>query len=292
MKNAHGIEAIDFNGLPALRLAIANGSEAIVSLFGGQVLSWKVRGQREWLYFSEQADCSGKVPLRGGVPVCFPQFADQGSLPKHGFARTAQWEVTTQRSSADYALVALTLTSSEATRALWPHDFRMELCIGVEEERLDLELEVENTGSRPFSFTTALHSYLRVSEVEEIRLEGLRGCRYLDSADGGESKQDSGVTVVVDREVDRIYCEAPATLLLRDDGRSLGIHSENLPDTVVWNPWQDKCAALPDMADQDFRHMLCVESAAIETPIIVPASETWWGRQTLIDLTYAAAREK
>jgi glucose-6-phosphate 1-epimerase len=53
------------------------------------------------------------------VPIIFPQFSDMGPLTKHGFARTALWEVA---SAAD-SEVTLVLRSSEATRKLWPHDF-------------------------------------------------------------------------------------------------------------------------------------------------------------------------
>lgn len=290
-KNGDGIEAIDFNGQPAWRLSIANGAQAIVSQQGAQVLSWCLGNGHEWLYLSEQADYSGQTAIRGGIPVCFPQFAAQGPLPRHGLVRTRPWSVHAQRGDADYALLTLACEDNAESRAHWPHAFRAELSIGLEAERLDLELEISNTGPTAFAFTTALHSYLRVREVEEMALEGLRGCRYLDACTGQAGRTahtESGTTVVVDRTVDRIYCAAPDTLLLRDGSHMLGIHREHLPDVVVWNPWQEH--GLPDMPARDFRHMLCVEAAAAEKAITLEPGNIWWGRQTLIDLSEAARK--
>ncbi len=51
--------------------------------------------------------------VRGGIPVCFPQFADLGPLPAHGFARNRRWTLATERSGKDFALVGL---SSRTTR--------------------------------------------------------------------------------------------------------------------------------------------------------------------------------
>jgi glucose-6-phosphate 1-epimerase len=36
------------------------------------------------------------------------------------------------------------------------------------------------------------------------------------------------------------------------------------------------------MPPDGWRHMLCVEAAAVRTPVIVPAGEEWYGRQTLV----------
>src|SRR5690606_32533435 len=109
------------------------------------------------------------------------------------------------------------------------------------------ELEVENTGHAPFAFTAALHTYVGVDEVENTRLEGLYGHDYRDATDGDKVKRDTGDVLVVDREVDRVYFDVERALLLRDGSRALGIHSEGFPDVVVWNPWEERCAVMPDM---------------------------------------------
>lgn len=280
---AHGIESIDFNGLPALRLQ-AGGASAIVSLFGGQVLSWTPRGGKEWLYLSETAKFDRSTPIRGGVPVCFPQFADLGKLPKHGFVRTVDWMLADRRVDKDFALIQLRLEDSAETRALWNHPFGIELTISIEDNRLDLEFEVDNRGTDALSFTGALHTYLRVREAEEARLEGLYGFTYRDSANGNAIKRETGDALMVDAEVDRVYRQVNRPLLLRDGSRTLGINTEGFPDVVVWNPWETRCAALADMPDNGFRRMLCVEAAAADTPVTVAAGQQWWGRQTLIAL--------
>lgn len=276
------IQSLDFHGQPALQLATPDGARAIVSLLGGQVLSWVPAGGEERLYLSEQAVYDGSVSIRGGAPVCFPQFSNLGPLPKHGLVRTRLWTVGETRSGKDFAVATLSISDDEATRALWPHAFMTELTVAVGASRLDIELEVENPGSTDFEFTGALHTYLRVGDVETVRLEGLRGLEYRDAAHGDAIRHETGIGIIIEDEVDRVYHHAPPTLLLREPHRSLGIHSENFPDVVVWNPWEEKCAALSDMPNSGFRRMLCVEAAVAQKPVKVPAGGSWWGRQTLV----------
>ncbi|PLX76079.1 MAG: D-hexose-6-phosphate mutarotase [Azoarcus sp.] len=277
------IEQVEFQGLAALAMDVS-GARVVVSLLGGQVLSWTPRGGKEWLYLSEQAVFDGSVPIRGGVPVCFPQFADQGTLPKHGFVRTRVWSVVEQRTGEDFAIAVLRIVDDEETRAIWPHAFALELTVAVEDNRLDLELSVENTGDEAFSFTGALHTYLRVSEVEEIALEGLYGFSYRDTAAGNVVRRESGERIMVDTEVDRIYCKVTRPLLVRDHRRSLGVNTEGFPDVVIWNPWETRCAALADMPNSGFRRMLCTEAAVADQAVELPPHQQWWGRQTLVAL--------
>lgn len=279
---ATSIETIDFHGLPALRLNGPAGTRAVVSLLGGQLLSWISADGRERLFLSERAVFDGSAPIRGGVPVCFPQFATQGALPKHGFLRTRQWEVSAQRSGDDYALVTLTITDDAETRALWPHAFSADVTIMLEADRIDLELGVDNTGDAPFSFTGALHTYLRVVQVEDVAVEGAYGFRYEDKVAGGAPLKDTGTELIVEAETDRIYHDVSRPLLLKAGNLSLGIAQQGFPDVVIWNPWVDNCARLPDMKRDDWRHMLCIEAAVAHTPVTLAAGESWSGRQSLV----------
>ena len=277
------IEEADFHGMPALYLYSGDGAQAIVLLHGAHVVSWKPANGVERLYLSDKAVYAEGKAVRGGVPVIFPQFEKHGPLPRHGFARDRSWEKADARAGDDYAMAILRLTDSEQTRQWWPHEFVAEITVSISGERLDLELEVENKGEASFDFTAALHTYIRVKELEEATLEGLHGQAYRNSLTSQDCTE-TGPTLMVDDEIDRIYHNTDHPLLLRDSGRSLGIHSENMPDTVVWNPWETKCAQLADMPADGFRRMLCVEAAAIKQPVHLESGDSWWGRQTLMAL--------
>ena len=277
------IPAIDFRGQPAVQLPGPKGSQLVVSLLGGQVLSWITPDGRERLYLSDQAVFDGVTPIRGGIPVCFPQFANQGDLPKHGFLRTRVWEVTTVRASKDFALLSMAFLSDESTLSLWPYEFRAEITFMLEEDRLDIEFSIENTGGQTMAFTGALHTYLKVVQVEDVSIEGLYGHDYRDSLTG-EVKRETGTELIIEKETDRIYRDVSRPLMLKAGNHSLGIQVRDFADVVVWNPWVDRCAALEDMPTEGWRHMLCIEAAAASEPVVVDAGEEWCGRQAFVVL--------
>lgn len=278
------IQQTTFKGQPVITVLSGDGARAVVSPFGGQVLSWAPANGLDQLYLSEQAVYDGVTPIRGGVPVCFPQFSSLGKLPQHGFAQDAVWSLREQRGGDDFAIVTLGLSDDERTRAMWPNAFDAELTVAIGGERIDVEFEVENTGHAPFAFTAALHTYLAVREVENIRLEGLNGFDYRDATDDNRIKHDSGDVLIVEDEVNRVYHDVDRALLLRDGNRSIGIHTEGFPDVVVWNPWEHRCKAFADLPANAFRHFLCVEAAAARSKILLDAGDSWFGRQTLVKL--------
>ncbi len=270
-----------FAGQPAVTLRAPDGASAVVLLHGAQVVSWQPAGGGERLFLSARSRFGPGASVRGGMPVIFPQFNERGPLPRHGFARNRSWQPVRVETGADDALAVLQLADDEATRALWPHAFALELTVCVRGDRLDVELAVSNSGTAPFDFTAALHSYLRVDEVEAARVTGLNGCRYEDFT-RGTTQVDEAEAVRVDGEIDRFYGDAPAPLVLGDAQRRLRIEAAGFPDVVVWNPGPQKAAAMADLAPGDFRHFLCVEAALIGAPVHLAAGEHWWGRQTLV----------
>jgi len=273
------IESIEFHGLPALRLTARSGAVAIVSLFGAQVLSWRPDGKTERLYLSEQADFRGDGPIRGGVPVVFPQFAALGKLPRHGLLRTRRWQVEQQRCEEAFAMATFVFSADDDTLALWPYLFDAELTVLLEDSRLDIELEIHNSGHAPFAFTAALHTYLRVAETERIRLVGLQGHAF-QQADDKRSYRDDNEVLTIEDEIDRLYHDVAHPVVLVDGGREMRIQNHGFADLVVWNPWERNSPA--DMALGDFRRMLCVEAAAARNRIALDAGDSWVGRQTLL----------
>jgi glucose-6-phosphate 1-epimerase len=275
------IEHSEVSGMPAVRLHAPDGATALVLLHGAQVLSWRPAGGGERLFLSERSRFGAGASVRGGVPVIFPQFNERGPLPRHGFVRTRPWTLARAESGADDALAVLQLIDDDQTRALWPHSFALELTVCVRGERLDIELAVTNTAEHAFDFMAALHTYLRVDEVEATRLAGLKGCRYEDFTRGTMHVDDADA-VRVDDETDRVYFGVDAPLVLSEAQRRLRIEAAHFPEVVVWNPWATRCCAMTDLAAGDFRRFLCVEAALIERPMRLAGGVQWWGRQTLI----------
>lgn len=285
--NRPTFDLIAWQGRPAVRLQAADGAEATVLLHGAHLVSWRpsAGGQagEERLFLSERAVYADGQAVRGGVPVIFPQFEKRGALPRHGLARTRSWEWVGRSGDDGHATVVFSLADDASTRAHWPYGFVAELTLSLQGSRLDMELAAENTGQQPFSFTAALHTYLRVDDLAHARLSGLAGLRYLDSTTGSEHIETAHV-LSVEGEVDRIYFGVPPTLVLREPGRALAIEAMHFEDAVVWNPGPEKGAALADMPEDGWRHMLCVEAAAIGRPVTLAPGQHWFGRQALIAL--------
>lgn len=235
------------------------------------------------LFLSRDAQFGTSTSIRGGIPVVFPQFADRGPLPKHGFARTQEW-IWLESASVDGETVRATLQLEDnaATRAIWPHTFRALLSVELSQRDLKTRLNLTNTGAEDFSFTAALHTYLRVADVRQARIVGLAGVEYKDKV-ADQHGVETESELAISSEVDRIYWNAPARLDVQDREakRGIQVQSEGFADVVVWNPWKDLAGTLPDLGDQEYLEMVCVEAAQIGEPVALQPERTWEGSQGL-----------
>ncbi|MFA6314488.1 MAG: D-hexose-6-phosphate mutarotase [Sterolibacterium sp.] len=266
-----------------LVLTAQDGAQAEISPYGSQVLSWRPAVQeREQLFLTPRSLWMSDRPIRGGVPVIFPQFGSLGSSLKHGFARVSDWQPIAVGTAADGAGQAiLHLRDSPATRAWWPHPFTAEVHLRVGGDTLRIELRIENTGQEKFAFTAALHTYLRVDDIAHTRVAGLQGLRYRDAVSGTDDCLESSDALAIRGEVDRIYFDSRRPLLVSSPGNGVAIEASGFRDTVIWNPGAERTRAFPDLAPEDYQHLLCVEAAAIGTPIALNPGEEWRGTQVL-----------
>lgn len=271
------------DGLPGIRLEGHAAGQAFIAAQGAQVLSWRPVDGRERLYLSATTGglrhgAAQAAAIRGGMPVCLPQFSDRGPLIKHGFARNLPWTLAERSANT----LVLTLRDDPASLAQWPHPFLATLSVIQEPDSLEVRLSIANTGAQPFAFSTALHTYLRVDDILNTRLLGLQNVSYQDATDHCVVKTQQEAQLAIPGEVDRVYMAPPASLQLVEPGHApLRISQQGFSDTVVWNPGPDKARSLPDMPDQDWRHMLCVEAACAAAPVTLAAGATWQGSQRL-----------
>ena len=267
---------------PVVSLRADDGATAEIHRHGAHVTSWRPAGENEdRLYLSPRSEFGASAAIRGGIPVVFPQFGLEGPLPRHGFARTSLWALGGIAREADGAADAeLVLRDSDETRAIWDGAFRAVLAVTVVARQLEVSLRVENVGETTFSFTAALHTYLRVRDVEDTELVGLRGAQYRVSGDP-TLRADDADRLLVNEYLDRVYVGAPRHLELRERDRTMIIEAEGFPDAVVWNPGPERAASLPDLEPGDERRFVCVEAAVVQTPVTLGAGRRWTGSQTL-----------
>ena len=253
----HGFTYIEINNARA---------HATLSTYSGQVLSYRPKGQpHDLLFVSEKAYYEDGKAIKGGIPVCWPWFGpdpDGKGRPAHGFVRNRQWQVSASESLADGSTkVIMSLTESDETRGIWPHPFRLSIEITVGDS-LRVELVTHNSGAENVTISQALHTYFQVGDISKVSVLGLEGAEYIDKVDDSTRKIQTGA-VTIDAEVDRIYTGVTGELLIDDAslGRKIHITSTGCSTAVVWNPWAETAASMADLDDDDYRKMICVETA-------------------------------
>ena len=263
-----------------LTLRADDGATAEIHRHGAHVTSWRPVDGDERLYLSAASEFGGGAAIRGGVPVIFPQFAAEGPLPRHGFARTSNWSLGGVCRAADGAAeLDMVLRDSADTRAIWNAAFKAVLSVSVFGQQLAITLAVENVGDAAFSFTAALHTYLRVRDVADAEVVGLHRARY--RAGDRTLVEDDAERLRIDDFLDRVYVGAPSHLELHEGGRRMMIDAEGFPDAVVWNPGRERAAALADLDPGGERHFVCIEATVVHEPVTIGLRRRWMGSQTL-----------
>ncbi len=263
---------------PKITLTAPGGACAEIYLHGAHVASWIPANDTERLFLSEKSAFQTGAAIRGGVPVVFPQFSGLGPLPKHGLVRTQSWTV----SRVEPSVAGFYIRDTEDIRRLWPHAFEAQLSVTLDDARLSMELAVTNTDDRPFTFTCALHSYLRVQDIAQTQIEGLAGRPYRDAVRDNQIFWEEEAVLRFAGETDRVYHGPAADVIVREPDRSLTVRQAGFVDTVVWNPGAILGATLLDLEADGYRRYVCVEAALADTSVTLEPQATWRGSQTLV----------
>ncbi|PIA55786.1 hypothetical protein AQUCO_00700243v1 [Aquilegia coerulea] len=270
-----GVKITQGNGnLPKVVLKSAEGSEVEIYLFGGCVTSWKVPNGKDLLFVRPDAVFNGQKPISGGIPHCFPQFGP-GPMQQHGFARNMNWSVADSENVEGNPILTLELKDGPYSRAMWDFSFQALYKVILKSNSLSTVLTVTNTDNRPFSFSTALHTYFRAS-IAGVSVKGLKGCKTLNK-DPDPKNPLEGIehrdAITFPGFVDCVYLDAPNDVQLDNGlGDTITIRNTNWSDAVLWNPNTTMEAC--------YRDFVCVENAKIGEVQLEP-KQSWIAEQHL-----------
>ena len=246
------IRSLSYAGADALEVR-TSAATAVLLLDGAQLISWKPAGEDEALWLSPGAECGPGLSARGGIPLVGPWFGPgiDGKAPfKHGWLRTSRWSLVDSLVREETAVLSLRVDdpSGSGISAL--------VCF-----QIGTELEVDLTltaGTEELLAETALHTYLAVEDVREVRLHGLLGADYLDNTRGLAADRQEEELLCPEGTVDRVY-SVNGPVVLEDPGLRRRIIStpRGTSRTVVWNPWE----SMSDVPGQAWDGFVCIEPA-------------------------------
>jgi glucose-6-phosphate 1-epimerase len=250
-------------------------AEATVFLQGAQLTQYQPHKEPPVIWLSPDCDYKVGSPLRGGIPICWPWFGALDKNPEsiqqqvsssveqaHGFVRVLEWDIDFIKAiSLDETELQMSLALDASER--WPFSCKLVLkfTIGA---RLTVCFEVHNNDSKAFVFTSALHSYFAISDINKTKISGLDSKPFIDALNDWEVFTQHG-DITIDCEIDRIYETSGGDVQIVDSQwqRQISIVSNSSASVVVWNPWVEKSKRLSQFSDSNFKQMLCVESANI-----------------------------
>jgi glucose-6-phosphate 1-epimerase len=237
-------------------------SIAEIYLHGAHVTHFQKNGEPPVLFMSNASRFQHDSPIRGGIPVIFPWFGPREGHPAHGFARLQDWELA--KTSEHKGAVTLHFRMPTCAAAGEFPEFSVEFVVTVS-QALTCELRIANKSPQYFSFEDCLHTYFHVGDISQITVTGLKGAGYLDQMENFARKRESNDAIKITCETDRIYLNTQSTVEILDAKlkRRIRVAKSGSHSTVLWNPWIDKSKRMPDFGDDEFHHMVCVESCNV-----------------------------
>jgi len=263
-----------------------SGANCVIKKFGSHILSYQTGTKKPLIMLSKDAIMDGSAAIRGGIPLCFPQFGQpDNSYPQHGFLRRNKWRVVegSDFDADDAAGISLELELKDVTEArgdgTWGNDTNLNVkCIftvKIDGKSMTNTLAMENLGSDAFDFQVLFHTYYLVAMGKALdnklcNVKGFEG--YLvDDKVSGETYTQSDPVTIPDIIIDRVYSPPEGKIELNltiaagvdnlvelkangdVDGRLVPVSG------VVWNPHKIKAEAMGDFGSDQYNDMICVE---------------------------------
>ncbi|KAK1747626.1 glucose-6-phosphate 1-epimerase [Skeletonema marinoi] len=264
-----------------------SGANCVLKKFGAHVLSYQTAAGKPLIMISKDAIMDGSAAIRGGIPLCFPQFGQPDkSYLQHGFLRRNKWTVVegSEFDTDDAAGIKLELELKDVTVArgdgTWGNDTKLNckciLTVSIDDKSMTNTLEMQNLGTDAFDFQVLLHTYYLVAmgkalDHELCNVKGFEGYMVDDKVSGETYTLGSDPVTIPDVIIDRVYTPPDGTI---DLNLTIAAGVDNLVELtangdvdgtkvpvsgVVWNPHKIKAEAMGDFGSDQYNDMICVE---------------------------------
>lgn len=263
-----------------------SGAQCTIYPFGAHLTSYQTESGKELLFLSRDAILDGSKAIRGGIPLCFPQFGQPDkSYPQHGFLRNNYWkEVTGSRFDDEEAAgVVMELALKDVVNSRggkWDItdtmlDAKCTYTVKIKGDGFATTITMENTGEETFDFQVLLHNYFLVQnrmalDGEQCNVKGLEGYTVSDKVSGEEYVLGTDPVTIPESLIDRVYTPSNgkhdlSLTIAAGPSNNLSLTASGEVDGtkvpvsgVVWNP-MEKAKTMGDFGDDQNVDMICVE---------------------------------
>ncbi len=231
---------------------------AEVSLYGGQMLQCRHQDSAHpVIWLGKQASFAPGTAIRGGIPLCWPWFgaSPYPDRPPQGFARLYDWEIAAR----DKDFIRMILPEAKIPLSL--RDFPFELSTEIRlADYIEISLDMKNCGDHPVELSMALHTYLAVSDCEQIEIRGLENIPH--TVKNGPEQPGESLPLRCQGECCRLYYPHSGTAMIVDPiwKRAILLEKCNSNSTLIWNPGAERAAQIPDLGPGEYKGMVCVEA--------------------------------
>jgi glucose-6-phosphate 1-epimerase len=241
-----------------------------INLLGAQLLSAEIFEGVELFYASPISNKNNIT--RGGVPIIFPQFGTFGRLKKHGFARDLNWVKLDSKIINGEEIVKYSLITSKYDQISW--DFEAELTLTfklIKNVSLSINLLIQNKGKESFSFTGGLHPYFYIKSRNDLKINGLEDCEYIDTdplIDTFYLNGDSGI--------ERLFL-TNSDVEVYTGYKRLKLKIRGFENWMVWNPGILGAKCIDDLPDKDWDKFVCIEPIVNYNSVTLGTNEIFNG---------------
>ncbi|KAG7531212.1 hypothetical protein FFLO_04516 [Filobasidium floriforme] len=146
-------------GSSIVKLSLPSVSLGSWIYYGATLTSW-IAGGKERLFLSSKAALDGSKAIRGGIPICWPNFGPPPSaddetlvyhskLAQHGFARNQTWTLdSVVMDRPEGVSVRFTLDPTPSIISIFPYPFHLSYVVTLTKHELSTDLHVVNPSAK------------------------------------------------------------------------------------------------------------------------------------------------